>query len=67
MQKINDFDASFLREEYFHLQKAVESFDWRELLVKGWSVTASLTAIGMVLKEKSAGLLLVASSASLLF
>jgi len=49
------------------MQKAVESFDERALLIKGWSVTASLAGIGVALKEANPNLLLVASSSALLF
>jgi hypothetical protein len=56
----NELNSDFLREEYFYLQKAVESSDERALLVKGRSVTASLAAIGAALKEGLLDLLLLA-------
>jgi uncharacterized membrane protein len=67
MSMSKESNAVFLREEYFHLQKAVESFDERVLLVKSWSVTASLATFGLALKEKQSGLFLVASCSALLF
>jgi hypothetical protein len=57
----------FLREEYFHLQKTVEDFDQRTLLIKGWSVTASLGAIGLAFSENVPELLPVAAASALLF
>ena len=63
----NQVNLDFLREEYFHLKSVVGEFDQRTLLIKGWSVTASLTAIGIGLKEKLDYLLLVASFSALLF
>ena len=63
----NQVNLGFLREEYFHLQSVVEDFDQRALLIKGWSVTASLTAIGIALKEELDFLMLVASFSALLF
>jgi uncharacterized membrane protein len=60
-------DCDFLREEYFHLQKSVDDYDQRTLTMKGWSVTASLAAVGAAFTQKAPSLLLMASTSALLF
>lgn len=62
-----EIDREFLREEYFHLQKTVEDFDQRTLMIKNWSVTVSIAAIGTAFTQKTAILLLLASGSALLF
>lgn len=57
----------FLKDEYFHLQGAVETFDERALTVKGWSVTVSMVGIGAAFTEKLPFLFLLAAASSLLF
>ncbi|MDH5571497.1 MAG: hypothetical protein OEY89_07010 [Gammaproteobacteria bacterium] len=57
----------FLKEEYFHLQSTVESFDERSLTVKSWSVTISMAGIGIAFIEKIPFLFLLAAASSLLF
>ena len=39
-------DIEFLREEYFHLQSVLESYDQKSLLIKAWSVSVCLVGIG---------------------
>lgn len=36
----------FLRQEYFKLQEAIETFDEKALTIKAWSVTISMAGIG---------------------
>lgn len=60
-------DPAFLKSEYFHLQKTVETFDERALTIKGWSVTVSMFGIGAAYLQHVPYLLLLASISSLLF
>lgn len=57
---------SYLKEEYFFLQKAYEEFDARALTVKGWSATVALAAIGVGFYQ-SVYLWLFSAGASLVF
>jgi hypothetical protein len=63
----HDIDRDFLRQEYFQLQKAVEDFDQRSLTMKGWSVTASMAAIGAAFTQTTPALFLLASVSAFLF
>jgi uncharacterized membrane protein len=57
-----------LKEEYFHLNKVVEDFDQRALLIKGWSVTVSMAGVAAVYSGKvSAAVFILAAVASLMF
>jgi len=56
-----------LETEYLHLQKTIEDFDNRSLLIKGWGVTFSLVQIGLSLYYKAPVLCLIAAIAALLF
>jgi len=61
-------EYSLLKEEYFHLQKAVEDFDQRGLTIKAWSVTASLAGIAASFHRDGSTLLcLLAAAASFSF
>ena len=60
-------DKEFLRQEYFHLQNTVESFDEKSLTIKTWSVTLSMAGIGAAFTAKVELLLLLSAGASLLF
>lgn len=60
-------DISFLQQEYFHLQKTVESFDERALTIKGWSVTVSMFGIGAAYLQHVPSLLLLSSASALMF
>jgi len=60
-------DKEFLRQEYFHLQDTVESFDEKSLTIKAWSVTLSMAGIGAAFTAKVELLLLLSAGASLLF
>ncbi|OQW72964.1 hypothetical protein [Methylomonas sp. 11b] len=62
-----DVDLEFLRQEYFHLQSTVESFDEKALTIKAWSVTLSMVGIGAAFTAKLPLLLLLSAGASLLF
>lgn len=44
--------VALLKEEYFQLQKTVETFDERALHIKGWSVTVSLAGMAGTLVAK---------------
>ncbi len=63
----NEIDKEFLRQEYFHLQDTVESFDEKSLTIKAWSVTLSMAGIGVAFTAKIELLLLLSAGASLLF
>jgi uncharacterized membrane protein len=56
-----------LETEYLHLQKVVEDFDGRALLIKGWSVTFSLAQIAVAFTSESPSLFLVAALTATLF
>ena len=56
-----------LREEYFRLFSAVESFDNRLLTVKAWGVTAGLAVIASAVKDNCRDLFLIASLSGLCF
>ena len=62
-----EVDLEFLREEYFHLQNTIESFDEKALTIKAWSVTLSMAGIGVAFTAKVPLLLLLSAGASLLF
>lgn len=64
---VRQIDMEFLRQEYFHLQETVESFDEKALTIKAWSVTLSMAGIGAAFTAKVSLLLLLSSVASLLF
>jgi hypothetical protein len=60
--------VTFLKEEYFHLQRTVEDFDQRTLTIKAWSVTTSMVGIAAsFLHTDAAALSLLAAFASLSF
>lgn len=63
----NEIDMEFLRQEYFHLQDTVESFDEKSLTIKAWSVTLSMAGIGAAFTAKVDILLLLSAGSSLLF
>jgi len=63
----DNIDKDFLREEYFHLQTKVESFDAKTLTIKSWSVTLSMAGIGAAFTTKVSLLLLLSAVASILF
>jgi hypothetical protein len=56
-----------LQAEYFHLQKTVEDFDGKALTIKAWSITFSMAVLVGAFTSHAAVVLLIASSASLLF
>ncbi|MFB0495013.1 hypothetical protein ABID99_001250 [Mucilaginibacter sp. OAE612] len=59
---------ALLKEEYFHLQNTIESFDSKSITIKAWSVSGSLVIMGAGFTGKgSIALFLIASVASLLF
>lgn len=62
-----DRRTEFLQEEYFYLQRTVESFDARALTIKGWSVTISMVGIGAAYLQSKPVLLLLSASSALLF
>ncbi len=62
-----EIDLEFLRQEYFHLQSTMESFDEKALTIKAWSVTLSMVGIGAAFTAKLPLLLLLSAGASLLF
>lgn len=60
-------DLEFLRQEYFRLQEAVETFDEKALTIKAWSVTLSMAGVGAAFLEHAPTLLLLSGLASMLF
>lgn len=60
-------DPDLLKEEYFHIQNLVESFDSKALTIKAWSVTLSMTGIGISYMEDQPILLLLSGISALLF
>jgi hypothetical protein len=63
-----DDHTALLKEEYFHLQQAVEDFDQRALTIKAWSVTTSMAGIAAsFLHDNAAILCLLSALASLAF
>ena len=59
-------DLEFLRQECFHLQNAVDSFDEKALTIKAWSVTLSMVGIGAAFAAKMPLFLSLLAGASLL-
>lgn len=62
-----EHQSGYLREEYFYLQRTVESFDTRALTIKSWSVTVSMVGIGAAYLQSKPSLLLLSASSALLF
>ena len=60
-------DRELLKSEYFHVQNVIESFDNKALIIKAWSVTFSLTAVGAAYTAKSWQMLGLAALASISF
>lgn len=60
-------DREILESEYFHVQNVIESFDNKALIIKAWSVTFSLTAVGTAHTAQSWQLLGLAALASISF
>lgn len=61
-------DNTFLKEEYFFLQKTYEDFDSKSITIKTWSISGSLVLIGAGFSEKgSAELFCIGATASLFF
>jgi hypothetical protein len=58
---------SFLKDEYLHLQKAIEDFDGRAVTIKAWSITFSLVAIVGAFASHAPAVLLVGSLTAALF
>ncbi|MDP9696673.1 UNVERIFIED_ORG: hypothetical protein J2X79_004256 [Arthrobacter globiformis] len=56
-----------LRSEYEALIKIVSEFDGRLMLVKGWSVTLSLTGLGLAFSEKQYALFALSSVSAIAF
>lgn len=56
-----------LKDEYFHLQEAVEKYDSHLLTIKQWSVTLSMAGIGTAFLKEDARILLLAAGSALLF
>lgn len=59
--------VDLLAQEYLHLQGAVEAFDDRILLIKGWSVTVSLAGLTAAVMKRSQTLLLISGLSAVLF
>jgi hypothetical protein len=59
--------AAFLKDEYIFLQNTYEDFDKRALMIKNWSVTVSLVALGLGVQYKTPLLWALACGATILF
>lgn len=64
---MQDETLRILKEEYFYLQKVIDDFDSKSMLIKSWSITYSLTAIGLAVFNKSIGILIVAFLSGICF
>lgn len=60
-------DRALLEREYFHIQKALDSFDSKSLMIKAWSVSLSMAGIGVAYMETAPVLLLLSGASALLF
>ena len=58
---------SYLKDEYLFLQKTYEDFDQRLLLIKGWSITASLAGIAAAFQYKVPAVWLISAGTAVLF
>lgn len=54
-------DRELLKSEYLHIQNVIESFDGRALLIKAWSITFGLAAIGAAYNTESWLILILAA------
>jgi hypothetical protein len=59
--------ATYLRDEYVQLQKAIEDFDGRAIVIKTWSISFSLAATVGAFASHAPAAFLVASVSSALF
>ena len=57
----------FLKEEYFYLQKQCDEYDNRALIIKSWSLTASLAGIVTGYTENAPSIFLISALCSILF
>jgi hypothetical protein len=60
-------DRLLLKEEYFHLQTTIESFDQRVLTIKAWSVTASMVGLVAAFTQNEPIILLLSGASSIIF
>jgi hypothetical protein len=56
-----------LKDEYLHLQKAIDDFDTRVLTIKAWSITFSLVVFTAAFSYRAPAALLVGSLSACLF
>ncbi len=56
-----------LKDEYLHIQNIIEAFDGRVLTIKAWSITFSMTAIGVAYVGQLWVVLVVSALSSLTF
>ncbi|GKS69600.1 hypothetical protein W03_16040 [Nitrosomonas sp. PY1] len=56
-----------LQTEYYHLQKTIEDFDGRILIIKAWSVTFGLASLVGAFASKGQLVFLFASAGALMF
>lgn len=60
-------NLELLKEEYFHLHRAVQEFDSKALTIKAWSVTVSMAGIGVALRYDIPMLSLASACSAILF
>ena len=60
-------DDDMLKDEYFHIQKAVDDFDRRVLTIKAWRATLSMAGIGAAFTQKMPDLLWMSGVSGLAF
>jgi hypothetical protein len=58
---------AFLKDEYLHLQKAIEEFDGRAVTIKAWSISFSMVAIVGAFATRAPMALLAGSISAALF
>ena len=56
-----------LKDEYFKIIEMTERFDEKAIVMKGWSITLSTSAVGVALLNNMPALLLLAAAATLFF
>ena len=56
-----------LAQEYIHIQTVIDAFDEKALTIKAWSISFSLTALGVSYAIKTPAILVIASLSALLF
>jgi hypothetical protein len=59
--------VELLQAEYLHLQGVVEDFDQRVITIKAWSVTLSMSGIGLAFSQKAPALFFLSGASAPVF